>query len=290
MVNEIVYINPSHQHANIGVGGYGTEADNCYRIANRVVELLKKTGLFKAVYLGEYGLSLADAIAEAKALGATIVLDIHTDAGGGRGCTGLYKSAKGKSFITAVYNRVTKITPTEDRGLARRTDLGILNQTCEVAGLIEMIFHDSKEDVDFFVNHKEEFAVAIAEGICDYCGVKLVQPKPVEPVKPVVDARKEFIKSLQRECNEQGLKDIRGMALTVDGIAGNHTLEALAKVVLREGSRGDFVKILQSRLGATADGIFGAKTKAKVIEYQRSMKLSPDGIVGYNTWFALCNR
>ena len=288
MVNEILYIDPSHQHSNVGVNGYGTESDNCYKIAKRVHEVLSASGLFKAVYLGEQNLSLADAIAEAKRLGATIVIDIHTNANIGttRGAMVLYKTEKGKAFAQKILDRVSAVTPTGDHGLIYRSDLGILNQTAECACLVEMIFHDNAEDVTFFVNHKEEFAIAIANGICDYCGVSLgVKPIVSVPVTPVVDTRKEFVKKLQAECNRRGITDINGNKLVVDGIPGNHTYEALAKVVLKEGSRGNFVKLVQEKLGIDADGIFGKMTKAKVIEFQlRPTKIWADGIIGYNTW------
>ena len=290
MINEILYIDPSHQHENQGVAGYGTEADNAFVIAKRVYEILQGSGLYKAVHLGGFGLTLAQAIAEANSLGATLILDIHSDAGGSRGCTGLYKSAIGKEFIQCVYNKVSALTPSSDRGVSQRTDLGILNQTKGVAGLIEMFFHDSPEDVAFFESHKEDFAVAIAQGICDYFKVALpsggVTPVPAPIVKPVSGGN-EFVKALQNECNAQGFKDVNRSPLGVDGIAGNHTLEALGKVILKEGSAGNFVKILQGKIGVTADGKFGVITKTKVIEFQKSARLSPDGIVGYNTWYAL---
>jgi len=55
---------------------------------------------------------------------------------------------------------------------------------------------------------------------------------------------------------------------------------------LREGSRGNQVKILQERLNSLgynagkADGIFGSKTKAAVMAFQRANGLVVDGIVG----------
>ena len=58
--------------------------------------------------------------------------------------------------------------------------------------------------------------------------------------------------------------------------------------LLKNGSRGNDVKKLQKALGGlTVDGIFGAKTKAKVIAYQKSKKLYQDGIVGQKTANAL---
>lgn len=47
------------------------------------------------------------------------------------------------------------------------------------------------------------------------------------------------------------------------------------------------VRMLQTRLGITPDGQFGAGTEAAVIAYQRKQGLTADGVVGPNTWTAL---
>jgi peptidoglycan hydrolase-like protein with peptidoglycan-binding domain len=62
---------------------------------------------------------------------------------------------------------------------------------------------------------------------------------------------------------------------------------------LKEGATGAQVKQLQERLQqlgfklGTADGVFGAGTKAAVIAYQKSKGMVEDGIVGEKTWAAL---
>jgi len=62
---------------------------------------------------------------------------------------------------------------------------------------------------------------------------------------------------------------------------------------LRSGSRGSSVTDLQIRLRNAGfdpggiDGIFGPRTRSAVIAFQRSKGLTPDGIVGINTWTAL---
>lgn len=58
--------------------------------------------------------------------------------------------------------------------------------------------------------------------------------------------------------------------------------------VLKEGDKGEAVKILQLKLNqlgfpCAADGDFGAKTKAAVIALQKKNKLDPDGVVGPKT-------
>lgn len=59
---------------------------------------------------------------------------------------------------------------------------------------------------------------------------------------------------------------------------------------IRKGSRGEAVKTLQTKLGITADGIFGANTETAVKNFQREKGLVIDGIVGAKTWAALLGR
>ena len=55
-------------------------------------------------------------------------------------------------------------------------------------------------------------------------------------------------------------------------------------MLLKNGSRGEEVKQLQTLLGLGADGIFGPGTEAKVKEWQAANGLAADGIVGDGTW------
>lgn len=70
--------------------------------------------------------------------------------------------------------------------------------------------------------------------------------------------------------------------------------------VIKEGSKGKMVTDLQKYLNMVAekypsisklvvDGIFGPKTKAAVMEFQRLFNLEQDGIVGQITWETLYN-
>ena len=60
--------------------------------------------------------------------------------------------------------------------------------------------------------------------------------------------------------------------------------------LVRQGSRGIYVCILQDGLTTLGyntgglDGVFGARTRDAVIEYQRKKGLTTDGLVGRNTW------
>ena len=55
-------------------------------------------------------------------------------------------------------------------------------------------------------------------------------------------------------------------------------------MLLKNGSTGEDVKKLQSKLGLAADGAFGPGTEAKVKEWQAANGLTADGMVGEGTW------
>jgi len=69
--------------------------------------------------------------------------------------------------------------------------------------------------------------------------------------------------------------------------------ESAYAAVLQQGSRGTDVRTLQQKLKnwgyytGTVDGVFGAKTKAAVILFQKRNGLTADGIVGAKTLAAL---
>lgn len=84
--------------------------------------------------------------------------------------------------------------------------------------------------------------------------------------------------------------------LVQDGIVGKNTATALGwsygkfnlTRLLKNGSKGNDVKELQKALGGlTVDGIFGKVTLNKVKAFQKSKKLTQDGIVGQRTAKAL---
>lgn len=80
--------------------------------------------------------------------------------------------------------------------------------------------------------------------------------------------------------------------LTVDGIVGSQTWEALLPPTISRGSNSDDVERLQMILNEmgyslVVDGIFGSNTEAAVKGFQKNSRLEVDGIVGPLTWYVL---
>ncbi len=145
---------------------------------------------------------------------------------------------------------------------------------------------------------------------------------PVVPDMPMVywGCTGDAVKTLQEKLNAKGFNSgnadgifgaktyaavtafQKANSLGVDGIVGKLTWAKLydatpvnvtpvtTQPMLRTGSRGDAVRKLQELLNAkgytcgSVDGIFGSKTYAAVLAFQKANGLAADGIVGSLTW------
>lgn len=56
---------------------------------------------------------------------------------------------------------------------------------------------------------------------------------------------------------------------------------------MKEGATGEVVKIIQKIVGVTVDGIWGPRTTHYVKSWQMLNNLTPDGIIGLNSWRVL---
>ena len=166
-----------------------------------------------------------------------------------------------------------------NRGQKVRTGLYELKHTSMKSMIVEVCFVEATEDVALYKKlGYDKIGKTIAEAIVNSStnSTDSTTPEPT-PSNPPTTNYDSWVARLQEECNKQGFSNQK-----VDGIAGPNTLNGCP--MLKQGARGNITKLLQEKLGISADGIFGANTKAAVISYQKANGLSADGIVGPNTW------
>ena len=167
----------------------------------------------------------------------------------------------------------------KNRGQKVRTGLYELRHTSMKSMIVEVCFVEATEDVALYKKlGYDKIGKTIAEAIVNSStnSTDSTTPEPT-PSSPPTTNYDSWVARLQEECNKQGFSNQK-----VDGIAGPNTLNGCP--MLKQGARGNITKLLQEKLGISADGIFGANTKAAVISYQKANGLSADGIVGPNTW------
>lgn len=168
-----------------------------------------------------------------------------------------------------------------NRGQKVRTGLYELKHTSMKSMIVEVCFVEATEDVALYKKVGYDYiGKTIAEALVNRSSG--VTPTPTPTPQPTSKNYHSWIARLQEECNKQGFSNQK-----VDGIAGPNTLNG--SPIVRRGARGNITKLIQEKLGISADGIFGANTEVAVKNYQRTNGLSVDGIVGRNTWRKLLN-
>lgn len=119
------------------------------------------------------------------------------------------------------------------------------------------------------------------------CPLWLAKPWPWLTKTPIhLDGAAAYMPKLIPEWSNQWfVYQYQGDATQCPGFTS--TVDANRFRVFGEGSKGAHVAWTQKRLGITADGIFGPKTKAAVVELQKENGLAADGIVGLDTFAPL---
>lgn len=79
----------------------------------------------------------------------------------------------------------------------------------------------------------------------------------------------------------------QGDALGYPGLLSTCDMDKIQMVKQGSANTGN-VRFVQRRVGAVVDGTFGPNTTQKVKDFQTSRGLTADGVVGLETWQALC--
>lgn len=164
-----IYISPSSQTENTGVGSYGTEAARMQQLSNILVPLLKAQG--HTVYGGNNSLSLSQRIAASNSAKVDIHVALHSNAGGGSGPETLHytTSTNGKRLATQILASLKQVPgAATGRSVKASSSLAELSQTNAPATIVEVAFHDNATDVAWMLNRWNDIAAAIRKGINNY--------------------------------------------------------------------------------------------------------------------------
>ncbi|MDR2896237.1 MAG: N-acetylmuramoyl-L-alanine amidase [Propionibacteriaceae bacterium] len=234
-----VYLSPSNQTANPYSAGNTTEAAQARRIAAACAGALTAAGVDVMVAGEATSINTGARMREANQWGADVYVPIHTDAGGGHGCTVFcYPGRETNPVVQGVYNAVSTLTPTADRGIRANASLMEINRTSMLCVYVEAAFHDNPSDAQWIIDHVDAIGQAIAQGIiAGQNGTSAPAPTkpvpgPVAPEPPKVDpALTDGIVGPATVRHYQ-----TGHNLTVDGIGGQNTMAA---ILAAAGVKGD---------------------------------------------------
>lgn len=227
------------------------------------------------------------------------------------------KASQSRTLAQDLYNRLIQGTDQNGRGV-KNLDIGVLSSVNCTSSLIEAGFMTNYDEAMLMLNplFQTEVGEEACHGVCDFLGVGYI-PRDNLSVYPLLreGSRNNFVYLLQFILNNDygynlsvdgifgnntlsAVRDFQSNnGLTVDGLVGNNTWTFLLNLppypLLREGSRGSYVRFLQNLLQSkfiptgSIDGIFGSQTLNAVRAFQQENNLTVDGLVGNNTWNAL---
>jgi|GEM_PF-1046285 len=214
-----LYISPSVQENNKGVGAYGTEEYRMNQIADVVVRELSK---HKNIELkrNQINFGANEIINASNNWNTDYHIAIHSNGANGtaQGCE-IFHYVDGTEnnslkISRRIYAKIEPLTPSNDRGLKNGNHFfEVGSQIVAASSLIEVAFHDNWTDASFIIANIEQIGQAIVQGILDHLSidrkldVSLIQnvtETPVTVVEKVVykDKIVEVIKYVDKEVEK----------------------------------------------------------------------------------------
>ena len=167
-----LYISPSSQEHNLGIGSFGSEEGAMNKIADALMPLLANDGRF-VVKRNTPDMDVNQMAQASNQFKADLHIPIHSNAGGGVG-TEVYAygpNTNSERLAQALYKQVAPLSPGVDRGVKyHRSLVEVGDRVSATSALIELGFHDNALDATWIMESTAAIAKAIYLGICDYYG------------------------------------------------------------------------------------------------------------------------
>lgn len=221
------YLSPSSQFGNVGIGEYGTEADQMNLLMDEVAEHLDRHGV--EFYRADKYASIEDKCAESDSLGADWYFALHSNAGGNGQAWGpiAFHGGAGEALAQLLIRELLATGQKNNRSANVQNGLSLyeINRPKAKSCLLEVDFHDSRVGADYIMNRRNQAAQAIAKAIV------LTDGKTwSEPVIPRDDGASVWARPYTQEAKSLGLftGDSRGYRWQ-----DNVTREELAAALIR---------------------------------------------------------
>lgn len=223
-----VFIDPGHGGIDSGAVGLNNllEKDINLSVSKKVAELLKNQGVdVKLSRLDNSTVSLDSRTNNANNWGADCYVSIHCNAFNTtiKGLETFSFSDKTNDLATCVHDEILKSKIYNSNRGVKTANFHVLRKSKMRSCLVELAFIDNKSDVALLKENQDQFADAIARGICKYLGIeyKSSTSRPQEkPNTPVEDSNifyrvicgsynnRVYAEEMLEELNNKGYKDV----------------------------------------------------------------------------------
>lgn len=184
-----IYLSPSTQEANRGVGPFDNEEKQMNAIADILIPLFTKDGRFTTKRNSPSMDNVYLIATDSNNFKADIHVAIHSNAGGGVG-TEVFAygpNTNSEKLAKVLYNQIAPLSHGADRGVKYNPGLcEVGNSVKATSCLIELAFHDNLIDATWIAANHQSIANALYKGVCSYFGYDYRALTPVVPPNPPV--------------------------------------------------------------------------------------------------------
>ena len=206
MSKKRIYISPSNQSGNVYATGNTNEKEQCHKIAKACLEYLEKCGF---IVKCTYNDNMYKRVEESNNFKSDIHLAIHTNATTKHNITGgtqiLLYDATGErmKIATSIFNKLSPFTIGKGaEKIYSKPDFYEINSARGITIYCECEFHDTKDGSDFIIKNTKKIGELIAQGICEYYGVK--EKKKIYKVQTGAFTSKSNAEKHKKALKEKG--------------------------------------------------------------------------------------